>query len=232
MVLGMHRSETSALAGSLQQYGVYLGRVFEWNPYNPKGNRENADIMQLNNSILAFNQGSWDNPPVSLTWQEQHKEARDHIIRGFLESEYPICGFKDPRTLFTLEFWLDGLTNTNVKFVGSFRHPKATVRSLESRDKMPPQRGFLLWERYNIQLLKYQETHGFPLISFDVDADEYQSSLNRVLYQLGIPSSAEVIEPFFDNDFRHESREDSLSPAGTTLEIYDRLLQIYKDQGL
>jgi len=41
-ILGMHRSGTSCLAGSLQELGLYLGEVYDQNPHNPRGNRENA----------------------------------------------------------------------------------------------------------------------------------------------------------------------------------------------
>ena len=53
LILGMHRSGTSCLAGSLQQQGVYLGEVHEWNPHNLKGNRENPHIMALNEGLLG-----------------------------------------------------------------------------------------------------------------------------------------------------------------------------------
>ena len=45
LVLGMHRSGTSCLAGSLQQAGLELGDVFTSNPFNKKGNREHRDVM-------------------------------------------------------------------------------------------------------------------------------------------------------------------------------------------
>ena len=51
-VLGMHRSGTSALAGSLEQHGLFLGRVSTSNPHNPKGNRESAEVRRLNEDVL------------------------------------------------------------------------------------------------------------------------------------------------------------------------------------
>ncbi len=41
LILSMHRSGTSCLAGSLQQGGMYLGDVYEHSPHNIKGNRGN-----------------------------------------------------------------------------------------------------------------------------------------------------------------------------------------------
>lgn len=62
MVLGMHRSGTSCLTGLLQQTGLELGDVVTEAPHNKKGNRENLDIMRLNDDVLAHSRGSWDRP--------------------------------------------------------------------------------------------------------------------------------------------------------------------------
>ena len=73
IILGMHRSGTSCLAGSLQESGIYLPDASAENKYNRKGNRENHLIMQLNDDILAFNDASWDAPPIrKLVWDESH----------------------------------------------------------------------------------------------------------------------------------------------------------------
>ena len=63
LILGMHRSGTSCLAGSLQKRGVFLGQVHEVNPHNRKGNRENQRLVDLNTKILQYNHADWDRPP-------------------------------------------------------------------------------------------------------------------------------------------------------------------------
>lgn len=68
----MHRSGTSCLAGSLQHNGLYLGDVHTWNPYNVKGNRENEKIINLNDDVMKFSGGSWDNPPTEIKWLNDH----------------------------------------------------------------------------------------------------------------------------------------------------------------
>ena len=40
VILGMHRSGTSCLTGSLQDKGLYLGQVSQRGTFNKKGNRE------------------------------------------------------------------------------------------------------------------------------------------------------------------------------------------------
>ena len=61
----MHRSGTSCLTGSLEAAGLYLGNIQTWNPFNLKGNRENQEIVDLHDLILADNGGSWDSPAMA-----------------------------------------------------------------------------------------------------------------------------------------------------------------------
>lgn len=205
LILGVHRSGTSCLAGSLQQHGLFLGDVFERNSHNLRGNRENAEIMQLNNTLLWYNDGSWDNPPQSIKWNADHVLCRDKIIAKFCQSGYPFWGFKDPRTLLTLDFWLDGLTDCSVRFAGSFRHPGAVARSLMLRNNMPIDTGLQLWKLYNSKLLQKQKEIGFELIHFDSEGPSYQKSLARILKKIGIANNTKIPNFFFDNDLIHNN---------------------------
>ncbi len=229
LVLGMHRSGTSCFAGSLQQHGLFLGEVFESNPYNKKGNRENEGIMQLNNEVLKYNNASWDRPPVLLTWSQEHRRVRDKIIHEFNISGHSLFGFKDPRTLVTLEFWLEGFATDQLKFVGSFRHPLAAASSLVNRDGMDLKKALNLWVIYNTQLLKLQQEKSFPLISYDVDEVEYKTNLARIVADLGLSFAIED-EPFFDGALRHENADEFESLDEEIKSVYTQLVQIYQAQ--
>ena len=127
MVVGMHRSGTSFLTESLQQCGLELGKHSAWNPHNLKGNRENGDIVELNDAILARHGFAWDIPPkTALSWSEEHFKRGREIIEGY--SGVSHWGFKDPRTILVIEGWRTLLPT--VGFVGIFRHPEAVARSL------------------------------------------------------------------------------------------------------
>ena len=54
-ILGMHRSGTSCLTGSLQNSGLFLGECHTWNKHNERGNRENQKFVDLHDAILAAN---------------------------------------------------------------------------------------------------------------------------------------------------------------------------------
>ena len=100
-VVGMHRSGTSCLTGSLQQIGLELGQVHTWNRYNRRGNREQQDIVDLNDEVMAANGGAWDQPPAQCHWTSEQRAKARELVSAL--GDGPVVGFKDPRTLVTLD---------------------------------------------------------------------------------------------------------------------------------
>ena len=224
-VLGMHRSGTSSLTGSLQQAGVYLGDVITDAPHNEKGNRENLTIRALNDDVLACSEGSWCSLPRTLAWRPEHETRRDAIIEAFANTSGR-WGFKDPRTLLTLPFWL--AAETSFALVGTFRHPIAVTRSLRARSpELSFEQALDLWETYNRILLGLVESQPLPLINFDLDETAYREQLHRLLRRLDLDSdSVYARAPFFDSRLRHQEVDkrlcdEALPPQVRT--VFDRL---------
>jgi len=213
-VLGMHRSGTSCLCGTLEEAGVYLGEVSRKARYNVRGNRENRDIMLLHENILAANGGSWCDPPETVLWSAKHRRMQEEILR-FYTGE-PLWGFKDPRTLFTLDSWLTAIPHLTL--VGIYRHPLAVAQSLQHRNQLTLEKGLNLWTRYNRKLLYYQAKFGFPIISFDLPEPDLRQELAWLLRYLKLPDAAQGLQ-FFDQKLRHQQSptESSLPEAVNTL---------------
>jgi hypothetical protein len=232
VILGMHRSGTSCLTGSLQEKGLYLGRVSQRGQFNEKGNRENGAIAQLNEEILLESGGRWDKPPASVTWSDAHVPRRDEIIARFEAAAPGRWGFKDPRLLFTLPFWQERLTR--VALVGSFRHPRDVAGSLRVRNHISAPDALAMWASYNRRLLAYLKDHEFPLVSFDVSAEEYLRAVERVAEHLGLEGGAGPAgASFFDAELRHQRARDESEPLpGDVSEMYQELIRIYREQTL
>jgi hypothetical protein len=221
-IVGMHRSGTSCLAGTLERIGLRLGPVYEWSPHNPKGNRENADIMRLSDAVLEASGGSWDRPPARIAWTRAHIEERDRILDRHTASEEP-WGFKDPRTVLMLPFWREAVGD--LRLVGTFRHPVAVARSLAARNSMPQPQAFDLWMHYNAMLLDHHRIHRFSLISFDLDADAYASAVACAAEGLDLPKAAADGGAFFEERFRRQ-RADLTDPLPPDVDrMYGRLLE-------
>jgi len=184
IVLGMHRSGTSCLTGSLQLAGLDLGEYSEWNPHNLKGNRENAEVMALNESILVANGGKWDAPPPKIRWQPEHNAEARRILAKYAGS--PAWGFKDPRTLLTLDGWL--ALGIAPDYIGIFRHPMAVAASLiqRSADAMDLQKALALWYSYNKCLLQRYQDKPFPILCFDWSENEFHRALAAAMTRIGL----------------------------------------------
>jgi hypothetical protein len=206
-VLGMHRSGTSCLTGTLEEAGVYLGEVIRQARFNARGNRENRGVITLHNALLAANGGSWDNPPEQVRWSSEHRRMQQNIIRDY--ADQPLWGFKDPRALFALDGWLAAIPHLTL--VGMCRHPWSVAQSLQHRDQFALDKGLDLWLRYNQRLLHYHARFGFPILSFDWPEPVLREELAWLLHHLGLPAVAKDLQ-FFDPELRHQQ-----SPAGVSL---------------
>jgi O-antigen biosynthesis protein len=92
LVLGMHRSGTSALARGLQMLGVYLGSDFlSPQPDNPTGYWEDRNIYELNERLLAvfglkwedvalIDDARWDTPEVKTLRAEAVEYLRSQFV--------------------------------------------------------------------------------------------------------------------------------------------------------
>jgi hypothetical protein len=182
-IIGMHRSGTSCVTGSLQSAGLFAGDVVESAPFNKKGNRENLEIRSLNEEVLSYNSGNWKNPPERIIWTKEHTEKRDHIISRFYQKEKAWL-FKDPRTTLTLRFWGEGIQD--LILVGVFRQPIAVAKSLENRGKIPVSESIRIWCIYNTRILETAKKQELPIISFDSSQSSFIQQIERTVEWLAV----------------------------------------------
>lgn len=213
-VLGMHRSGTSSLAGSLEEAGVALGDVVTYDPYNPKGSREDRHLWAVHDNILAANGSTWRSPADVLRWDDGHRAQRDAIIRS--HRRRPVWGFKDPRTVLLVDFWREAIPH--LEFVGTFRHPSAVVASLLERNGRTPELWLRLWEIHNRKLVDLHKADPFPIIDFDAPAREYRRALETALNELHLAGPPGA---FFDVSLRHHEFDDE--------ELPDRVDALYRE---
>ena len=203
-VLGMHRSGTSCLTGIMQGLGVELGDVFTENLHNRRGNRENGRIVFLNDHLLNSHGGAWNNPVITPTWSAEQAQERDAIVAELSSRDAEHWGFKDPRALFTLPFWLEAVSDA--QFIGTFRHPHRVALSLNKRDDSSLEDGWELWRRYNERLLQVADEHDFALVDFDADDERYLDSVIQQLVALGLNAEkAAQGREFFDPALRNQA---------------------------
>ncbi len=233
-VLGMHRSGTSCLTGSLQQGGLFLGRHHTWNDYNRKGNRENQDVVNLHEAILKANGLTWKQSlrPASWKtlwrhpapkWQAQHYERARAILAEY--ADQPLWGFKDPRSLMVLKGWRKLVPD--MEFIGIYRHPMAVAQSLASRPALPVtiEEGLQMWYNYNRELLKQYRRQAFPIVCFDWSEEKFHHRLDELHQQLGLaPIPPE--ERFYTRELHKQTADSTAALPEHIRSLYQQLESI------
>ena len=199
IVLGMHRSGTSCLAGLLQEAGVWFGRVPRRSRHNGWGTREHEMIVRLNDEVLADSGGRWDYPPVISIWTDKQEMRRDSLLVRMEKRARGPWGFKDPRTLLTLDFWPEG------QYIGTFRHPYAVARSLRQARGIGILRGLELWVEYNSKMLRAYRDCTFPVVCFDATQSQYDLEIANAFESLDLPPASK----FFLEALRHNHAPDT-----------------------
>jgi len=158
-VLGMHRSGTSAFAGTLVKAGFFPGKNVDLLPAasdNRNGFFERFDVIDLNNELLAELGGAWDNPPRRQAVTEQLLAWRARV-EEVLESMAEDAGgrplvLKDPRISLLLPVWLPALGD-RFALVLVDRNPLEVAASMREREGRPLHVGLALWQLYSAELL-------------------------------------------------------------------------------
>lgn len=151
VVLGMHRSGTSALAKVLGRLGVWMG-----SEPNVSRRTEHIPGQECNQSLLNDHGGHWSAPPdLAADWLTDAAstallpQARAAVADLELE---PRFAWKDPRTCITLPYWRMLFAGEPIAVI-SYRHPLEVAASLLKRNSFQPGHAHALWERYNRSLL-------------------------------------------------------------------------------
>jgi len=196
VILGMHRSMTSLMAGLLEASGVFVGNASDLLPpedQNARGFWERWDVVRLNEWVLKSRQHftvseerwtGWlhnrEIHPEDLSEAEWlHFEVRARDILSKISGARKPWLIKDPRLSLTWPLWAKIWGPVLPVLV--YRHPFQVARSLHKRDGIPMQVGMAMWELYN--LLAIRSCQGQPHLY--ISSDELQESplraVNRIL---------------------------------------------------
>jgi hypothetical protein len=200
LILGMHRSGTSCLAGALERCGLFLGDVRRTGVHNKKGYFEIKLLQRVHDEILALNGASWHNPkPVSDVGE--YGAQIEQVVNDL--SEHPYCGVKDPRILFLLDHWRK-TAGENCRLAGTFRHPVAVAQSLSGRNGLSLEQGLDTWIKYNSVLVEEHKKAAFPLIHYDLsEKANYISDIKNIAAHFGLKPSNWKLKLFVSSKLEH-----------------------------
>lgn len=154
ILLGMHRSGTSALTRVINLLGMDLpSDLMEANFANQAGYWESDELAtKYHDPILASFNSAWDDVlPIAEELQESEDWHRfREVLAHYLVKEFhSSSGFvlKDPRMCKLVPLWLEVLADLDVelKIIIPFRDPLEVAKSLEQRDGFTLEKSSLLW---------------------------------------------------------------------------------------
>lgn len=220
LVLGMHRSGTSAMGGLLSQLGCDSPKtLMPPHETNPKGFFESVAICRLNDDILASAGSSWDDwQPFNPAWFDSPRAAEFAARAGeVLKDEFGAsCLFvlKDPRICRFLPFWKGVFAAADIRpvVVHTHRNPFDVAQSLHSRDRMDPDFVQLLWLCHVLSAEHDSRGMVRSFTSYDQLIGNWARVAERISHDLGFgwprlsSRTAADIAAFMSPALRHHAR--------------------------
>ena len=165
VVLGMHRSGTSSVAGLLARMGAWPGEdsALLIGPDNPRGHYELGALHGACLRRLAAAGGDWRRPPHAAPAAAIDAFRREAAaVLDTLDARRPWF-IKEPRLCLIVRELLPLLTRP--VFVHVVRDPIEVAASLEARDGLGRDEALALWERYT--RAAFAATRGWPRVIVD-----------------------------------------------------------------
>jgi hypothetical protein len=199
LIVGMHRSGTSALTRTVSLLGASLPRdLVGPNEGNPHGHWEPQGIVELNDRMLADGGSEvysiadiseeWFKSPRAASFAE---EAKDVLQKSF--GGDPMIVLKDPRVALLLPIWHKALEELGYRCVHllPLRHPDNVTESLRRRhlktipyDAWPTPRGQAVWLRYTIASVVRTRDLPRSFVNYAELLKDWRSTLTKAAVQL------------------------------------------------
>ena len=245
LVIGMHRSGTSALTRVINLHGAVLGSdLLEAAADNRAGFWENEHVVRLHERVLALLGMSWDDPgELPPAWQEKVREAGlfDELL-ALIQTQFgeaPLWAVKDPRLCRLLPLWLDALAQLDIepKLVFALRHPAEVVGSLARRNGLSAATASMLWLRHLAEPEAASREVARCMVNYDALLADWRGTLAAITNKLQLEwpispvQAAADVDAHLRQDLRnHRSGGDAeaLPPPwrAPVLEVYQSALAI------
>lgn len=244
IVLGMHRSGTSALAGVLARMGADLPQdLMQADDFNPDGYYESMRAYALNDALLDSIGSSWDDwHEVNEDWcNSPRKQEYTLNAQEMLKQEFGTSGFfvlKDPRVCRLLPFWNAVMAESGIEphFVCTHRNPVEVAASLTRRNGWPQSHGLLLWLRHVLDAEAGSRGRKRAFVSYDELLANWPKMIERIgrdlelFWPIKLDTAAPRIDGFLSETRRNfratDMERQSQSPVsgwiGDVYEILER----------
>ena len=239
VVLGMHRSGTSALAGVLHSLGCSLpADLMGPTEDNEKGYFESNAIRRFNDELLSSAGSSWsDWTGFNSAWLESpvaegfRLRARELVEKEFGRSHLFVL--KDPRICRLVPFWHDVLISLHITplYIHTHRNPDDVAASLHRRDGMPIGVAKVIWLRHMLDAEYATRGMRRCFVSYESLLHDWRKDIQEIQLRLDIVfpktirKASKIIDGFLSEDLRRFRYAEERLPASEEFLSGDKIIQ-------
>ncbi len=245
IILGMHRSGTSMLAGALSLGDFYFGHnLMKPSNDNVKGYFEHNEIVQIHEEFLNNIGYSWcDIRKIPVSINDDVIRLAQSKLNAVLTSDFKDSNFfaiKDPRHCRLLFLWQPILKQLNIKpkYLFIVRHPVEIAQSLKKRDDFQPEISYLLWLRHVLEPVDYLDESNVSFSSYNELMNNFYDYCARLANEFNLDYNAyfghisdnPLINEFIDTSLKHHDcniiQNLSQSPLESkVINLYNAIIQ-------
>ena len=220
LVLGMHRSGTSAVTRFLNRLGAHLPSklIPPDADSNVHGFWEPRNIVDIHDELLASAGSSWDDVaafPRSWFDSELAQSFQDRVVR-ILRSDFGdsrLFVLKDPRMCRLVPFWRSVLNEFGAArcFIIPVRHPLEVAASLKVRHGFLTAKALLLWLWHLLEAERETRGERRSFVHYSQLLRDWRGTAERIAQDCEISwprtshEAAVEIERFLSESARHHS---------------------------
>lgn len=240
LIIGMHRSGTSSITGSLAIHGAAPPRtLMKPAQDNPKGFWESEVLSAFNDKILNRAGSSWhdwrdlDLGNIGSDIEAFKAEAVSLIQSEFGEAELIVL--KDPRICRMIPFWREVLQGMGYRLVAisPLRAPSEVAASLMTRNDMTRSHALRLWLRHVMDAEHFSRDLPRVILPWTAFLSDWRSQMQRIQSDLDLhlpctPQIEAEMNAFLSAELKHQNSLESVPEWVSN--TYQHLLALCPDQ--
>lgn len=225
VVLGMHRSGTSAMARVLNLCGAFLPAKLKPAKLgvNPRGFWEPEAVLDLNVRAMRQLGGDWCHVNFTLPDAGEFVDEFVADARALVASEYEgrdVIAIKDPRICVLAPLWHRALAAAGYRpvYVVPVRNPLEVAQSLHARGDLSIDEGLLLWRDYMERVVAFADaTSDVVFVRYTELLDDWRRVIGRIARRLDVPLDAggkdAEVQRFLEKSLRNQVTGDDALDA-------------------
>ncbi len=208
LVLGMHRSGTSAMTRTIHAMGAALpSNLIDPSPDNEEGFWESEEIVRIHNDFLVAVGHGWNDPrtPTQAMFDSPAAATCRAALMAVLRRDFAseaLFVIKDPRISILMPIWGGLLEEFGAKpfVLLGFRHPDEVALSLvrrrdgfvDSANKAVAQHGRAVWLTHNLEAERHSRAMPRAIVSYDDFLADPAQSTRSLAEGLGCFEAAQI----------------------------------------